>query len=130
MSFERWIAEQLMKKILKFRPKMADCYSLICEFYRMRYEIDLPKYEYSSVRQEAPPDKAWRHWHEVSGQEARPGDVVLIYGDTGIHAGILLDHGDFVHCQCIGGPPVVIQSLEAIPKDTRVEFLRHRHAHC
>lgn len=124
---ERRVAESLMIEIRKFIPFKADCYTLICDFYRRCYGIEIPRYEYNSVKQEKPPDKVWEDWEIIEESEAVVGDVMLLYSDLGVHTGIILDDGEFLHSICMDNPPVRIGKIADIPRDEApVTFLRYR----
>jgi len=127
MIHEREIAEQLMIEIRKFIPLKADCYTMLCDFYQKCYGIEIPRYEYNSVKQEKPPDKVWENWKVIEKSEAKPGDVMLLYSDFGLHLGIVLDNDEFLHSTCISDPPVRIGKMELIPKGEKpITFVRYR----
>lgn len=126
MINERQVAEVLMLRIREFVAFKADCWTLLCDFYRECYAIELPRYEYSSIRREKPPDRVWEDWRIIDGRQARPGDAVLFYAATGMHLGILLDGGDFVHSTHMGNPPVRISSIADVAEDILVHFVRYR----
>lgn len=110
-------------KLRKFVPRKSDCYTLVCDFYRRCYGVRIPRYEYDSIRREKPPDEAWESWRKLDRSEARPGDVVLLYSDLGMHLGILLDGGEFLHMACVGAPPCRIESLSDFPG--KMDFARY-----
>lgn len=122
---ERSVAEDLMMRIRKFVPHESDCYTLLCDFYEKCYGIEIPRYEYESIKQEKPPDRAWEDWRYVDRSEARPGDVVVFYSDLGMHLGILLDEGEFLHMACVGAPPCRIGKISELSAH-RIEFVRYR----
>jgi len=123
---ERRIAEKLMLRIRKFIPFRDDCWTLLCDFYRECYGVELPRYEYSSIKQEKPPDEVWRDWRIIDRVETRPGDAILLYTDMGMHLGIILDDGDFIHSTCMGNPPVRIGRLTDVSEDIPTSFARYR----
>ena len=124
---EREVAEQLMIEIREYIPLKADCYTLLSDFYRRCYGIEIPRYEYNPVRQEKPPDEVWQDWEAIDQAEARPGDVVLLYSELGVHVGILLDNGEFLHSTCMSNPPVRIGKLAALPRGkSSIDFVRYR----
>jgi len=117
-----------MVEIRKFVPLKADCYTLLCDFYRRCYGIEIPRYEYSSIKQEKPPDEVWKDWEPIEESETGPGDVILFYDpELGLHLGIVLDNDEFLHSTCVSDPPVRIGKMALIPKDKRpVTFVRYR----
>ena len=97
---------------------------MICDFYERCYGINLPRYEYDSVKQEKPPDKVWENWQEVT--DPGPGNVVLLRSEDGVHAGVMVDKQHFLHCTFIERPPVRIGKISEIPAGIPVIFLRYR----
>lgn len=121
---ERKVAEGLMLEIRRFVPFRADCYTLLYDFYNRCYGIEIPRYDYDSLKQEKPPEEVWKDWKVTNPDEASPGDVLLLHSDLGMHLGILLDEGEFLHSTCIGDPPVRIGKIAEIPGP--IVFIKYR----
>lgn len=127
MINERRVAERLMIEIRRFIPHKADCWTLLCDFYRECYGIELPRYEYRSIKVEKPPAEVWKDWRIIGESEARPGDVLLFYPEKNeLHLGIVLDKGDFVHATYLGNPPVRIGPLVEVSSDIPIKYVRYR----
>lgn len=110
-----------------------DCYSLIRDFYKINYSIDLPNY--------ARPNQFWikgmdlymERYHKngfrslnVHPVEYRPGDVVLmaIRSDVANHAGVLVENGRILHH--FNNRFSCVEQYKGIWRNTTVAVLRHK----
>ena len=118
---------------LEFNQENRNCYTLLRDFYRDNFGIELPDI--------ACPTNWWNHGLDLYGQLAvrngfsvvnenprdwLPGDVIVmaIGSSTGSHIAVVLDNGNILHH--LVGQRSTVTSYGGLFRNTTVAVYRHR----
>lgn len=110
-----------------------DCYTIVRDFYKQNFDIDLPNY--------ARPNRFWEFDMDMymdryitngfqvldcHPSEYRPGDVVLMAINSAVanHAGVFVENGKMIHH--LWGRLSVTEGYRDLFRNTTVAIMRHK----